>query len=360
MMKIGLARRTYRADGGAEKSVNLYIKAIVESGLKAELATSSWLDATHVRFDTCHVPIKGWSRVSKSRSFRRGVNKWAKSGRCDLYQSNEWAPGVDILRLGDGLHSIWLHKLADSERGIGKYLRLLSSFHRDRLKSEEEALLDPRLKKIICNSKYVSQQLNELYPEVGHKVVVLHNPIVRESSGLMTSKEGNQTGIYRLGFAGSGWYRKGLDRLIGALAELPPEFILDVVGQDSNQSKYRQMARDYGVSDRVIFHGAVLQMREFYGSIDLLVHPSRYDPFPNVVIEALSAEIPVVSSCDCGVVDFENYSGVTVYSPQYSRLSDTIVAVVKSGPLSVSKDLFKDFSYRSFQSQLINLYRDLV
>ena len=359
-MKIGIARRTYRSDGGAEKSVDIYLKAILELGFDAELATSSWLDTTTVDVETYHIPIHGWSRVSKSRSFRRGVERWAETGSCHVYQANEWASGVDILRLGDGLHSIWLKILAEANTGISKYFRVYSQFHRDRIKSERDALLHPRLKKVICNSRYVCEQLNHFYPEIKHKAVVIHNPISSPVCEDLASEHINLSERYRLGFVGSGWYRKGLDRAIEALVRMPSEFILEVAGRDSSESKYVAMARELGVLDRICFRGTVTDMCTFYKNIDLLIHPARYDPFPNVAIEALAAGIPVLSSSECGLVDLADYTGVYIFDSRASNLSQHVLEIAGGRSQLLSRKIFKDFSYDSFRNKISECYRELV
>jgi UDP-glucose:(heptosyl)LPS alpha-1,3-glucosyltransferase len=50
------------------------------------------------------------------------------------------------------------------------------------------------------------------------------------------------------------------------------------------------------VLSRVHFLGRVEAMAPLYRSADVLVHPTHYDPFPNVCAEAMACGTPVVTT----------------------------------------------------------------
>ena len=98
-------------------------------------------------------------------------------------------------------------------------------------------------------------------------------------------------------FIGNGYLRKGLDKLILALAQLKNEsFHLSVIGKDNNMDIYRAKAVQLGLKDRVHFFGPSQEIRLFYQLADCLVIPSFYDPFANVTVEALAMGLFVLSS----------------------------------------------------------------
>ena len=49
--------------------------------------------------------------------------------------------------------------------------------------------------------------------------------------------------------------------------------------------------------------GRQADVRPWYGAADALVLPTLYDPFANVVLEAMASGLPVVTSLKCGAVD---------------------------------------------------------
>lgn len=359
-MKLGLARRSFRIDGGAERSTLHFVDACRTLEIELELATASKIPHPPMDVSVYPLDLSGWSRVSRSRSFRQSVSNWVAGSDCDLYQSNEWANDVDILRLGDGLHSHWLEIIDADDSLLRSTVRALSPFHRDRLRSEREALGSKSLKAVICNSEFVRDRLKKVYPAVSDRAVVIYNPSTL--CAVDVSREPDPEGHFWLGFAGSGWYRKGLDYAISALAQMPTEVRLKVVGRDSDHQKYQNLASELGVGDRVIFYGVVEDMQSFYQSIDALIHPARYDPCPNAAIEAISLDIPVIISACTGMADFEGESGLQILPPDHSANSivHATAAIMQGRGGAPSAEFKKTFHFETFCSSLDRFYRGLL
>ncbi|BCX11982.1 MAG: glycosyl transferase [Thermosynechococcus sp.] len=85
-------------------------------------------------------------------------------------------------------------------------------------------------------------------------------------------------------------------RAFAALAQ--PEARLMLVGQGPSEAPLRTLAADLGIADRVIFAGFHPDPSPFYSTADLFVLSSNNEGFPNVLAEALSFGLPVVST-DC-------------------------------------------------------------
>jgi glycosyltransferase involved in cell wall biosynthesis len=119
-------------------------------------------------------------------------------------------------------------------------------------------------------------------------------------------------GPYAL-FLGRINWKKGLDRLIRALAQAP-QVRLVLAGND--EEGYRQilepLAQAHGVARRVVFAGrvagadklALLEQAQF------LVLPSYSENFGNVVLEAMAAGRPVIVTPEVGVADLVRDAGV--------------------------------------------------
>jgi glycosyltransferase involved in cell wall biosynthesis len=87
--------------------------------------------------------------------------------------------------------------------------------------------------------------------------------------------------------------------LLRAFARLDwPDARLMLVGQGQGEAALRSLAADLGVANRVIFAGFHADPSQFYATADLFVLSSDHEGFGNVIVEALSFGLPVVST-DC-------------------------------------------------------------
>jgi UDP-glucose:(heptosyl)LPS alpha-1,3-glucosyltransferase len=96
-------------------------------------------------------------------------------------------------------------------------------------------------------------------------------------------------------FVGSGFWRKGLDAAIGALAGCGDgRFHLAVAGRDREAGHYARLAAAAGLGERLHLLGGRDDVRPLYAAADCFLLPTRYDPFPNAALEALAMGLPAI------------------------------------------------------------------
>lgn len=136
------------------------------------------------------------------------------------------------------------------------------------------------------------------------RVTVLHNPIPQRP---MPSPEARAMADafwacphgQRILTVGSLKDQKNHPLLLRTFATMPrPDARLMLLGKGENEAALRTLASDLGIADRVIFAGFHADPSPFYTSADLFVLSSDYEGFGNVIVEALSFGLPVVST-DC-------------------------------------------------------------
>ena len=103
-------------------------------------------------------------------------------------------------------------------------------------------------------------------------------------------------------FVSNNFRMKGLAFLIRALAQVKkgdhPPFKVLVLGR-GREAPYRRMAKQMGISEEAVFAGSTNQPEKYYGTADLLVHPTFYDACSLTVLEALASGLPVITtSCN--------------------------------------------------------------
>nr|WP_275672687.1 glycosyltransferase [Thermomonas flagellata] len=93
--------------------------------------------------------------------------------------------------------------------------------------------------------------------------------------------------------------QKRFDRLLHAFARLPREdVVLLIVGEGTERQALESLASDLGVRPRVFMPGFTRDPAVYLRQADLFVLSSDYEGLPTVLIEALEAGTPVVST-DC-------------------------------------------------------------
>ena len=115
-------------------------------------------------------------------------------------------------------------------------------------------------------------------------------------------------------FLGRVSWKKGLDRLILALAQV--DAVLKIAGNDEEglRPELERLARGAGVADRVEFLGPVhgAEKEHLLRRAAVLVLPSRSENFGNVVLEAMAAGCPVAVTPEVGLAGTVRETGAGI------------------------------------------------
>lgn len=303
MIRLALIRQKYRPDGGAEKAINAVITALNEDKkIDVSLISRNWSSAPNNKFKIIKTNPLKWSRVSRERRFKNYAQKLFS--KFDLIQSHERIPGCNIYRAGDGVHKTWL-----CERSKIKKFKP-DRFHRYVMAADEDLYAHPNLKTVICNSLMVKEDIKHKFNVDENKLKVIYNSVdserfnlslKRKYRALIRKKLNIPANATTMLFVGSGFERKGLDATLKVIAKTDCHLI--VLGKDKQQAAYQNTVEKLGLSSRVHFQG-VQQTEPYYGAADGLILPTLYDPFPNVILEAMASGLGIITSNTCGAAEF--------------------------------------------------------
>lgn len=155
-----------------------------------------------------------------------------------------------------------------------------------------------RSRVIVCVSDAMAASLKAMLPGIEAKVHVVRNGV--DDVFLAVPREARaENAPVRIGAIGSLIPRKGFDVLLRAIHHMrhvPAELTIVGAGPEKNALMAQVVA--LGVEERVTFAGELppADVPEFLASLDIFVLSSRSEGRPNVVIEALAAGLPVVST----------------------------------------------------------------
>jgi glycosyltransferase involved in cell wall biosynthesis len=130
------------------------------------------------------------------------------------------------------------------------------------------------------------------------RIVVIPNPVVPGEHTSAPSEPPPQPFI--LG-AGRLVRQKGFDILIrafGVVAPEAPQLRLVIAGEGPEEKQLRDLAAGLGLGSRVTFLGNVRDLSALMRYAVAFVLSSRYEGFPNVLLEALACGLPTVAA-DC-------------------------------------------------------------
>ncbi|MDB5243806.1 MAG: cps2I [Spirosoma sp.] len=167
---------------------------------------------------------------------------------------------------------------------------------------------------IVCNSQATARFVaGSAFARWAPRPVVVHNGMPLPA-GLSKPPPVGRVSLLVVGRLSP---RKGQDVAIRALARLVEEgwdVELELLGDayegyDPFRQELLRLAEDLEVSERVGLRGFVADAGPAYIAADIVLVPSRVEPFGNVAVEGLSAARPVVASAVQGLVEILDGGG---------------------------------------------------
>lgn len=164
-------------------------------------------------------------------------------------------------------------------------------------------LLYPRADALVVQTPDVAGWAVRFVP--AQKVHVIPNPVTppRRSSDLegAGTPEWLARSVPRVVAMGRLTRQKGFDLLLRAFAkcrERHPEWSLVILGEGEERSRLEALACELGIESNVALPGHVPDPVIVLQRADLFVLCSRYEGFPNALVEAMACGVPVVAT-DC-------------------------------------------------------------
>ncbi len=234
----------------------------------------------------------------------------------------------DVYRAGDGVHKVFLTIEKKSKTNL---------LHPIYIFFEKKCF--NRAKHIIANSQMVKSEIISTYKIAPDKISVIHNGVRTKEFNYQKSfdKLLKEFSINKnqkiLLYVGSGFKRKGVKEFLNIISKLKDlDIKVFVVGKEKNIEYYQQLSKELSINNQVVFTGVRDDIDDFYAISDIFLLPTHYDPFSNVVLEAMSFENVVFTTKQNGaseILDDDFVMDGPNDSQVISKLNDLLQDQVK-------------------------------
>jgi UDP-glucose:(heptosyl)LPS alpha-1,3-glucosyltransferase len=307
-MKIAVVIPKYGLIGGAETFVFEVCERLASrKEFEIHVFANKWRsDQDAITFHK--VPIIRFPRYLGPLSFAYFAAKSIRRQEFDLIHSHDRIFEMDICSFHGIPHSIWIKKIRK---------RSLTLFDRATVWVERKGFCNNRLKIVMPVSSLVQEELLKKYDFLENKILINPPGVALERFSVLDPQRCRKEILLHYGwsykdiivlFVSMNFELKRLDLVLKGMAAVAhggqehSNLKLLVVGK-GDEKRYKMLARDMGISERVAFAGITRKVEKYYMAADILAMPSGFDTFGLVVLEAMAAGLPVIISKSVGARD---------------------------------------------------------
>lgn len=373
--------------GGAERSAFELAGALSELGHKVDILTAKG----QTRAKDIHVLCRNTpGKRACFWTFAKALRKHLAENQYDIIHSLLPFDFADVYqpRGGTFAESILRNAASYQNKFITSYKRFtaFANFRRTILLHAERKLCkNPDGPLIAALSAYVAKQFKEHYGTPDERIVIIPN-------GIKLNKPVNQNEAEKLRgqiliqfslkeadkpifflFTANNFRLKGLAAFIRAMHTVARQnagqcgFL--IVAGNGRPHKYRALAEKLGVSNRIIFLGAVRRIQNVLSIADVAVLPTFYDPASRFILEAIAAGRSVITTDFNGAADIflRNRHGKVIDRPDnIVALADAISYftnrdnICKSAQAIIDDNLADSVSITRVAAEMDSIYNQII
>ncbi|NTX85628.1 glycosyltransferase family 4 protein [Citrobacter youngae] len=308
-MVIAFCLYKYFPFGGLQRDFLRIASTVASRGHHVRVYTQSWQGNIPDSLEIIIVPVRSCSNNGKNAEYHRWVSKHLESNPADRVVGFNKMPGLDVYYAADVCYA---EKVAQ-EKGL---LYRLTPRYRHYAAFEKATFAEGKSTQLLMLTDKQIADFQKHYHTESTRFHILPPGIYpdrkyssqAENCRASFRKENDiSDSQYLIIQIGSDFTRKGVDRTIKAIASLPEavrkQTILFVVGQDK-PDRYIKLATEYGVADNIKFFPGRNDVSELMAAADLLLHPAYQEAAGIVLVEAIAAGLPVITTAVCGYAHY--------------------------------------------------------
>lgn len=196
---------------------------------------------------------------------------------------------------------------------------------------------------IVAQCEEMKQDILDLFLINQKKVKVIGNPILLLNSEKRLYEISNQIKLLSIGRL---THQKGFDILIESISFLDDVDVkLTIVGDGDLYSYLNLLIQKLNLSNKVSIINSVTDINQYYNNHDIFCTTSRYEGFPNVVLESLASSLIVCSTPSVtGINEIKEYNNNSVFISKTSgskSFSDLLRQIISCKPKITEVNLTK-------------------
>jgi len=306
-VKLAFCLFKYFPFGGLQRDFLRIAKECLLRGHEVNVFTMEWQGEQEPGLSITLLPPKGRQNHIRIRQFAESIIPYVKNH--DLVIGFNKMPHLDVYYAADTCYQ------AKARTQRGPWYRLTPRYRQ--MVAAEAAVFSSQFKtRILLISSNQQAEFSRFYLTQPERFYLLPPGIARDRMAPANAADIRQSmrqslnakeNDYILLFIGSGFKTKGLDRALLSIAALPKEIRerthLYIVGQDSSTA-FENQAKKQGIIDRIHFLGGRNDIPQLLLAGDVLIHPAYNENTGTVLLEALVAGLPVLTTDVCGYAHY--------------------------------------------------------
>jgi glycosyltransferase involved in cell wall biosynthesis len=256
-------------------------------------------------------------------------------------------------------------------------IKVIYHFHNKGVNLRQDKYIDDFLYRLIFKNSNVILLSKNLYPDVQKyvfKEYVYYCPNgIPDIEMRFTRKEERK--VIEILFLSNLMESKGIFVLLEGCKILQVKNVIfncTIVGGigDINKQQFQLKLQEMGLTNCVTYVGEKLgkEKESFFANSDIFIHPTLNDCFPLVLLEAMSASLPIISTFEGGIPDIVE-DGVTGFLiPQHNvlNLAEKLELLISNPQLRINMGnagrlkFEKQFKLENFEHRMFEIINTVV
>ena len=332
-MQLAFALYKYFPFGGLQRDFLRIALACQARGHTIRVYVLEWSGEIPTGFEVVTVPVRALSNVRRYEKFLAWMRQDLRQRPADRVVGFNKMPGLDVYFAADPCYEEKARSLRGPLYRLSGRYRHFAAFERAVFAPESHCriLMISSLQQPFFEKHYATppERFHLLPPGISpDRRAPTNAPEIRAAFRQEFGLDSDELLLLQLG---SGFKTKGLDRSLKAVAALPEALRsrtrMIAIGQD-DPAPFQRQAQGLGLAAQVSILPGRNDIPRFLLGADLLIHPAYNENTGTVLLEALVAGLPVLTTAVCGYAHYieEAEAGCVIAEPFVQECLDTTLA----------------------------------